>query len=56
MITEEQQSQAIQLLHQVWVTVDYFDHNGTLSTQIQDLLKRLDRPIEVRRINKELRR
>ncbi len=37
-MTEEQQSQAIHLLKMAWCTVDYWNHNGDLSTQIKDFL------------------
>lgn len=40
---EKQLDKALKLLCQAWVTVDYFDHNGTLSTQVQDFLHETSR-------------
>lgn len=52
-MTTEQQDKVLQLLRQAWTTVDYFDHNGELSTEIQDFLRQLGRPIVMRETNKE---
>lgn len=44
-IAIEQFNEALRLLRDAWVTVDYFDHKGKLSVEIEEFLKNVNYPI-----------
>ena len=37
-MTEKQQREMMRLLKRAWITVDYFNHKGDLSLEIQNLV------------------
>lgn len=41
-LQEQQLKEAIKLLRTAWITLDYFEHNGDLSTRILSFLKQFD--------------